>query len=138
MLGDVLPIRFVGEDFAHGFLEGCHVSVRRTPADLPNRATDLLADHYFDSNNVGHHLGNLCAKLYRFGLFARQGLRFANKNYSHFILPISAREDRGERCPVKMLIVSYRPIGRIFLNFVVPKSWRPATKLESRENPERG
>ena len=80
MLGDVLSIRFVGEDFAHGLLERRHVSVRRAPTDLPDRTADLLADHHFYSNNVGDHLGNLGAKLYRLCLLARQCLCFAYKN----------------------------------------------------------
>jgi hypothetical protein len=77
-----------------------------------------------NSRQITYHLGNLGAELYRFCLLARQGLRFANKNYSHFTLPNCAREDRGERRPVKMFIVSYQPIGRTFLNGVVPKSRR--------------
>jgi hypothetical protein len=95
MLGDVLPIRFVGEDFAHGLLERRHVSVRRAPTDLPNRAADLLAEYHFDSDNVGNHLGNLGAKLYRLGFFARQRLRFANKTTA--ISPSKLRTRRPGR-----------------------------------------
>ncbi len=52
-------------------------------------------------------------------------------------LPNRAREDRGERCPVKKGFLSGRANWPHFLNFFVPESLRPATKPESRENPER-
>jgi hypothetical protein len=72
----------------------------------------LLANHHFDSNNVGGHLGNLGGKLYRLALFARPRLRLANKKYRHFTLQNCALESRGERSRSKhnLLLWNVSPV----------------------------
>jgi len=70
MLGDVLCELLVSEKLVHGCFKHAHVGIGRTPADLTDWATDLLAEHNFDAHNLGAQLSDYQAPLDGFELRA--------------------------------------------------------------------
>ena len=63
----------------------------RTPADLTDCATDLLAEHNFDAHNLGAQLSDFQAPLDGFELFTGQSLHLTNEDYRHSSLPFVER-----------------------------------------------
>ena len=52
MLGNVLCELLVSEELLHGCFKRAHVGMGRTPTELSDWTTDLLAEHDFDARDL--------------------------------------------------------------------------------------